>query len=619
MPLPLSLATLPYEVRTEIFCYYFQLDGGYTFNAESEKLVGANGQPIDLSLMYTCRSIADDTKDLPFTVNTISFSTFYTPRWRAWAGRFEYLSRLHYFLQLDFITYLGQFITAEMYVLIEDKFPGFASMLQTRIEHRESYRTRLAIIESRGDLESEPYSVSADEPEIDPEDEPNSDTDDRDRQGLDGNQHDPDTHTEEGTGNDINSHRESITQDLEFVEIDGHADYYRDLLVYHSRYFDIYHSHEAADMFTWCRITKLTITREAVAYSLRLVAQQQESRFTMLIHAALPRWTASHSSQEMNDLYLDPWTIPSQSSLTRMGEIFGDGPIWKTVQGWHDVNDLGHLLPVVNYREKFRFSAAAAALRFLSHLQGKERMRLRKVVLLEDHLAVGDPECHALGLIPFCQENPRLEIERRLKLSLLNNRFNQPNTLGYKHLLEAKTTIHKNPTTIRTKTLWQELGSWLAGAIYLKKAGMPANSFTLMLDGEPDVGFSSDFFDQVVHRYIACEKAFRVCKAEAQSCPWNSPFAADGVMEAVQKLVNQYSSNQTSPSNSSLVNCNFNPGRPWSIEPLVQERFNWSATEWEEEVNVLKHTMDLPPGYPSFSKRFLENYEREFTVTDGQD
>ncbi|KAI8654407.1 hypothetical protein NCS56_01398000 [Fusarium sp. Ph1] len=62
-PRPTNLLTLPYELRRGIFCYYFTAEGGYVFNAESEQLTTADGSLIELSLMYTCRSIADETKD----------------------------------------------------------------------------------------------------------------------------------------------------------------------------------------------------------------------------------------------------------------------------------------------------------------------------------------------------------------------------------------------------------------------------------------------------------------------------------------------------------------------------------------------------------------------------
>ncbi|KAJ4168455.1 hypothetical protein NW754_010367 [Fusarium falciforme] len=84
-----NLLALPYEVREQIFQHYFKLDRGYFYDGDSEKLVTAEGQPIDLSLMYTCRSIADDTKNIPLSVNTITFSTVYREDWRERAGRYD--------------------------------------------------------------------------------------------------------------------------------------------------------------------------------------------------------------------------------------------------------------------------------------------------------------------------------------------------------------------------------------------------------------------------------------------------------------------------------------------------------------------------------------------------
>ncbi|KAL6405315.1 uncharacterized protein AUP68_11067 [Ilyonectria robusta] len=78
----MNLVALPYEVRTQIFQEYFKVDGGYIYNGESENLITADRQPIDFSLRYTCHSIAEDTRQIPLAVNTITFSTVYRQDWR---------------------------------------------------------------------------------------------------------------------------------------------------------------------------------------------------------------------------------------------------------------------------------------------------------------------------------------------------------------------------------------------------------------------------------------------------------------------------------------------------------------------------------------------------------
>lgn len=91
---PASIFTLPCELRYEIYKHYFTLDDGYAFQPGPGKLAASDGRPLDLALMYTCRLMAEETKDLPLRFNTVSFSTVYHPGWSAWAGRFHYQLKL---------------------------------------------------------------------------------------------------------------------------------------------------------------------------------------------------------------------------------------------------------------------------------------------------------------------------------------------------------------------------------------------------------------------------------------------------------------------------------------------------------------------------------------------
>ncbi|KAJ4154381.1 hypothetical protein NW765_015135 [Fusarium oxysporum] len=74
-----------------IYKYYYTTADGYFLQPISRKLAAANGKPLDLALMYTCRFIAYETRDLPLLYNDISISTVYDPELRPWAGRFDYL------------------------------------------------------------------------------------------------------------------------------------------------------------------------------------------------------------------------------------------------------------------------------------------------------------------------------------------------------------------------------------------------------------------------------------------------------------------------------------------------------------------------------------------------
>jgi hypothetical protein len=59
---------LPLELRQQIYHDYFKVDGGYVYDGDSDKLVQANGQPINISLRYTCRSVAAETKPFPLVL-----------------------------------------------------------------------------------------------------------------------------------------------------------------------------------------------------------------------------------------------------------------------------------------------------------------------------------------------------------------------------------------------------------------------------------------------------------------------------------------------------------------------------------------------------------------------
>jgi len=86
---PKLLTDLPSEIRQQIFKECLKVDGGYVYNAQTDKLTNADEArtPIDLSLRYTCRSIARDTATIPLAVNTIHFST--SDNWRSLAGCFN--------------------------------------------------------------------------------------------------------------------------------------------------------------------------------------------------------------------------------------------------------------------------------------------------------------------------------------------------------------------------------------------------------------------------------------------------------------------------------------------------------------------------------------------------
>jgi hypothetical protein len=87
---------LPREIRDLIYCDYLRMgtEDGYTYDFEAGKLRTADKQPIDLSLMYTCRLVANEMRGLPLRFHRITFTTLYSDELRLRAGRWAYLMHL---------------------------------------------------------------------------------------------------------------------------------------------------------------------------------------------------------------------------------------------------------------------------------------------------------------------------------------------------------------------------------------------------------------------------------------------------------------------------------------------------------------------------------------------
>ncbi|KAF5013076.1 hypothetical protein FDECE_903 [Fusarium decemcellulare] len=539
---PVTLFSLPYELREQIYHDYFKLEGGYVANANG-KLTTSDGRPIDLSLMYTCRLIAVEAKDVPLMINTISFSTVYTPELSALAGRFEYLSTLHHLIQADILLRLVPFMTPDMWAKIDSKFPRFSARLRQisisqHIWKRLTRRPRDSLVLK-------------------------------------------DMITREGWN------------EVVVVGRWGQPSW-------------VFEGHDT-----------LSSVREAVRFSLSLVAPTQKRRFSRLFSRMVPTpgWgpltflpARTRSLEELLQLSFEPWAMPSSSDLERVGNQLQDEKVWHIVRGWHSDYIEPDLRPEdgARYRDKHRFSATAAAIRFLNHLSAEKRLVLRNLVLDEDHLAVGNPEIHALGLVPFCKENQRLRIERRI--SLWGNVFQKEQVDGT--MLSARTWSDQDGVIYISK-LPKLIAEWLIDGIAVLDAGMPPESFTLVLDGNPAPETTTEIFERAVHRNLAWASAFEPyadlieAQIPADEAFWISriKFGQNRFKEAITHLVN----------GTSILHCNFHPGDIWDIQKMVEERQNWDllAHHYGWEVASEDETMDIGDALPNWPLLLQENIDRE--------
>jgi hypothetical protein len=149
----------------------------------------------------------------------------------------------------------------------------------------------------------------------------------------------------------------------------------------------------------WC--TAGSVWREFVNYTIEVLST--DTNFAEAV-ATSPdyksHWKQNHLFGSSALLAKIPhWIIPSEEELDEIEEV---------VDPCHPE---GFLEPV-----KWRYSAAAAAIFFLKSLRPGIRLRIRNILLHEDRESVAFPESHVLGLIPFCKENPRLRVDRRVNL-----------------------------------------------------------------------------------------------------------------------------------------------------------------------------------------------------------
>jgi hypothetical protein len=135
---PRSFLSLPHELRHKIYEYYFTTEQGYYFQPSSGKLTATHGEPVDLALMYTCRFVADETKEMPLSYNDISFMTFCQRDLSSWVCRFDSLLEAQFQQQLQLIILLSPFITSEIRLRVEERFPWFLSDLDKALVFHEN-------------------------------------------------------------------------------------------------------------------------------------------------------------------------------------------------------------------------------------------------------------------------------------------------------------------------------------------------------------------------------------------------------------------------------------------------------------------------------------------------
>ncbi|KAF5547881.1 hypothetical protein FMEXI_4979 [Fusarium mexicanum] len=556
--------SVPSELRLHIYHYYFQLEGGYVYDAKSDKLKTSDGQPIDFSLMFTCRTIANEAMHLPLSVNTVTFSTLYREDWRNLAGCFNVVSTYYRHLEADLVLHLAEFMTPEMYGLFALIYPRFANGLETvsrnhRLHYADHNRRRAT-----------------------------------------------DVMYERWKGNRCCASLQSFFTDYVNMVVDPPR---------HQCYAGFSRAHRKRDSYSHPSNTSVgsdSLVQDALSYYLRLIADKKPVQFANHLHVIFPHWTGSDIVRDFLHLRFDNWAIPSESDVKNAIKLLDIAEIWGFPDNWHyegpppspdepfehssdeddgdnggdngsnngsdneDGSDTDTYIPSgLHCREKIRFSAAANAIRFLKRIPG-QRIWLKYLVLHEDFDSVNDPHTHARGLAAFAKENPSLQILRRVSLlDCIIGISYQPCTMM--RILQRGERIELEPKWIRL-SLSRKIGYWIRDALFVREVGIPTKCFTLRLEAGSHQDFCTDLLQRIVHRDVAWCRAYKLLEArgtfhhdEMSNFAFPRKMIRDEDVEAVDELANR---------TSGLLSADFNTGVPLDAHALADQTEHLHGYDW---------------------------------------
>ncbi|KAL8852642.1 MAG: hypothetical protein Q9221_002522 [Calogaya cf. arnoldii] len=346
--------------------------------------------------------------------------------------------------------------------------------------------------------------------------------------------------------------------------------------------------------------------------------------------ASLLRHVLSMSSPE-------PWMIPSDDELAQMNTSAGysatklEGTTTQTfLHLWHIDDAEG--APLWN-RGRWRFSAAAAAIRFLISVSQTTCLKVRRIVLHEDRPSVARPESHALGLIPFCVHNPQLNNERRVSVwgALFTSRPLPNHEAVYRRVDDIVTYSNDDDEDRRLKQgfctsyIVKSFCRWITEASALSANGMPDNTFSLVFDGDPAPDQCSDLFE-----IVKDDAAWQVARTQWYNDLSLSPSmfekSCGGIHRSGRKRGQAVYYSRVFPQSideivkgESFISCNFPTGSPYNHQRVLdatQYIIHYSTDfrlghehrwlmEWLRR--HLRHPFQLSPPLPSFCELMLQD------------
>ncbi|KAF5540087.1 hypothetical protein FNAPI_10628 [Fusarium napiforme] len=333
----------------------------------------------------------------------------------------------------------------------------------------------------------------------------------------------------------------------------------------------------------------------AADYLLRQLAEKDPREFLQAIGEILPGWTDSHSVSEFFDLTFDPWTIPSEDEVKVKLEELQLSSLWETPDRWYQLREKlpGYTGPEYRYQRKTRLSAAAVAIKFLGQISRQQRLCISNLVLNEDRNSISRSECHVLGLIPFFRENPKLKVEHRL--NLWRNILPKSACLSFMDIAvedQGGLDLQDWPEIPQSH---QARSDWFAQVvtniiIHISKAlteGLPSRSYSLTIEGDPDLNHSTEFFSTAMKPYIVWLTANTDCVSQGLLLPpehCSYPFDT-----------------RSSGKDMTILRSNFTLDQPWNYEKIIEDSgydiigksFESLMTHYRFELEIVDVSTDI--------------------------
>ncbi|KAJ4103996.1 hypothetical protein NW760_010670 [Fusarium oxysporum] len=503
-----SFLGLPLEIRQHVYLEYFTIEGGYTYDAETDRLVQASLFAIDLSLRYVCRMIALETYHCPFTLNTITFSTAYRQDWRKQAAIFDFITTYHFRLQLAMLDRLRHCLTPDMYETPSHQYSRYISAIAKKTSDTIALENR----------------------------HPNFNMD---------------------------SYAKHIMEDFKEgrgIKFDG------------------------GDLSKVSVFDNNISSKRTYTYLLRQIANRYPEKFREAIDDLLPGWSKSKSRSAFDffNLGFDFWAIPTLPEVTDMVEQLQLRERWDQLDLWryNEGFEEGYTGTRSCYQRKHFFSAAALAIRFLKGISQTHRLLITKLALNEDRMAVGNPECHVIGLIAFVEENPKLFIEHRVNLwRNIIPKGCGTELSGFPTQNESDTDHGEgvpHPHQVHSQWASNAISHFIMHTLESLREGLPPNSYSFIFDGEPELSYSTETFRYLTDVQIAWMTANTDCVArgvlaspESKNYPFTT-YPSTGETASVQER-------------SSIIQCNFTLDQPWDYKSIAGDNseniYGWGSVD----------------------------------------